>query len=263
CDIPDIKSGIFNGVTTGAPLLIVFDNRETKPKDYESLKNSPRPGHADFTAWSKFGGFNDYRGGGYFSGRLTAGLVAAGVIAKKIIKNVKIEAELTGAKNKKIKANDSLGGVIECRINKVPVGLGEPFFDSVESVISYVIFAIPGVKGIEFGAGFKAADMLGSNYNDIIIDKSGKTKTNNAGGINGGISNGNDIVFRVSVHPTPSIAKEQKTINLKTGKKETISVTGRHDACFALRVPVIVEAVSAMVIADFMLLEQKIPRIVE
>jgi chorismate synthase len=262
-DAPHIKSGIFNGTTTGAPILITFDNTDVRSSDYASLKNIPRPGHADFTASVKFGGFNDYRGGGHFSGRLTAGLVAAGVIAKKILKNVKIDAKLIQAGGsttvgKEIsnaqKKGDSIGGVVECRINKLPAGLGEPFFDSVESVISHIAFAVPGIKAIEFGVGSKAAQMLGSEYNDRIIEKNGKTKTNNSGGINGGITNGNEVVFRVAVRPTASISKEQQTVNLKTGRMEKISIHGRHDACFAVRVPVIIEAVAALAVADLVML---------
>ena len=271
CDIPEIRSGVFYGITTGSPILINFDNQDVKSNNYESLIETPRPGHVDFSAGIKFGGFNDYRGAGHFSGRLTTGLVAAGTIAKKILNNTKIEAKLIEAGgnkkiDQKIKAasinKDSIGGIIECRIGKLPAGLGEPFFDSVESVISHIVFAIPGIKGIEFGAGFKSAELLGSEYNDVIINKNGKTNTNNSGGINGGITNGNDVIFRVAVRPSASIAKQQETINLKTGKMEKISINGRHDICFAIRVPVIIEAVSAIVVADLMMLEQKIPRIV-
>ncbi|MCX6112614.1 MAG: chorismate synthase [Proteobacteria bacterium] len=271
CDIPDIRSGVFNGITTGAPILIIFENQDVRSKDYEALTDTPRPGHADFTANIKFGGFNDYRGGGHLSGRLTAGLVAAGTIAKKILGNIKIDARLIEAGgNKKIEQEikktytnkDSIGGVVECRINKLPTGLGEPFFDSVESVISHIVFAIPGIKGIEFGTGFRSAELLGSEYNDRIIDRNGKTKTNNSGGINGGITNGNEVIFRIAVRPSASIAKQQETINLKTGKSEKIFIQGRHDTCFAVRIPVIIEAVSAIAIADLMMLEQKVPRVV-
>ena len=270
CDIPEIRSGVFNGITTGTPILIIFANQDAKFKDYEAIKDNPRPGHADLTASIKFGGFNDYRGGGHFSGRLTAGLVAAGIIAKKVLKNVKIEAKLIevgGSKKveqeiKKAYTNkDSIGGIVECKISQLAAGLGEPFFDSVESLISHLVFSIPGIKGIEFGAGFGSTTLYGSEYNDRIIDKSGKTKTNNSGGINGGLTNGNNIIFRVAVRPSASIAKQQETINLKTGKLERISINGRHDTCFAVRVPVIVEAVSAIALVDLILLEQKIPKI--
>lgn len=261
-DAPLIKSGVFNGKTTGAPVLIAFENKNAVSKDYDSLKDTPRPGHADFTAAKKYGGFNDYRGGGHFSGRLTLGLVAAGVIAKKIIEPVKVSATLVEAGgctdiemavNKALEMNDSIGGIIECEVVNVPVGWGEPFFDSVESLLSHMIFAIPAVKGIEFGAGFGAARMKGSECNDPIIDADGKTKTNHAGGINGGITNGNPLLFRAAVKPTSSISPPQRTVNLQTGESAEIEIRGRHDTCIALRVPVVVECAAAIVLADFML----------
>ncbi|MFH1784912.1 MAG: chorismate synthase [Candidatus Micrarchaeota archaeon] len=269
-DSPKIKSGVFNGKTTGAPIVIEFENKNVDSSSYEKIKNTPRPGHADFVAFQKFHGFNDYRGGGHFSGRLTTGLVAAGVVAKKLVAPSKIEAKLTevGGSNDieknvetAISEGDSIGGIVECKIDEVPIGLGEPFFDSVESLISHIIFSIPAIKGIEFGSGFASAKMKGSECNDAIIDRNGKTTTNNAGGINGGLTNGNEIVFRVVVKPTSSIGKEGKTIDLKTNKNTEIRVEGRHDSCIALRIPVVVEAVAAIVFADLMLLEQKIPRI--
>lgn len=260
-DSPLIKSGVFNGKTTGAPILIAFENKNAESKAYDSLKDTPRPGHADFTAAKKYGGFNDYRGGGHFSGRLTLGLVAAGVIAKKIIEPVKVTASLVeaggdrdieSAVNKAMEMNDSIGGIIECEVVNVPVGWGEPFFDSVESMLSHMMFAIPAVKGIEFGAGFDAARMKGSECNDPIIDTSGKTETNHAGGINGGITNGNPLLFRVAVKPTSSISLPQRTVNLQTGKQTNLVIQGRHDACIALRVPVVVECAAAIVLADLM-----------
>lgn len=266
-DKPEILSGVFNDTTTGAPILIAFHNKNTKSEDYQQLQNFPRPGHADFTAKFKFGGFNDYRGGGHFSGRLTLGLVAAGVIAKKLIHPVNILAHLIEAGGNTnidkaienaLKQNDSIGGIVECKAEQVPVGLGEPFFNSVESLISHIIFAIPAIKGIEFGSGFQAAKMFGSEHNDELIDSSGKTATNFAGGINGGITNGNPLHFKVAVKPTSSISKSQNTINLKSGKTGNLEVKGRHDACIALRVPVVVEAVTAIVLADLMLAGQKI-----
>lgn len=269
-DIPQIKSGLLNGRASGSPLCLVLQNRDAKPKDYLSIQNTPRPGHADFVAFHKYGGFNDPRGGGHFSGRLTACLVSAGVIAKKIIVPAKVEAALLeagGSKdiNKAVrsasKEKDSIGGIVECRAKEVPKGLGEPFFDSVESLISHLVFAIPGIKGIEFGAGFACSRMKGSECNDSILNKEGKTKTNHAGGINGGITNGNELFFRVAVKPPSSIAKKQSTINLHTGEPVNICVEGRHDVCIALRMPVIIEAVVAIVLADLMLAEQKIPRI--
>lgn len=270
-DKPILVSGIFNGFTTGAPILISFQNKNTKSDDYKDLFSFPRPGHADFTAKMKYGGFNDYRGGGHFSGRLTLGLVAAGVIAKKLIKPVSVNAKIVEAGGESdiekaidnaIKNEDSIGGVVECKAENVSVGLGEPFFDSAESLLSHIVFSIPAIKGIEFGSGFHAAKMYGSKHNDQLIDVSGKTFTNFAGGINGGITNGNPLVFRVAVKPTSSISKAQQTINLNTGQKEELKIKGRHDVCIALRVPVIIEAVTAIILADLMLLEQKLPGII-
>lgn len=426
-DKPIFISGYFNGKTTGAPLTIIFENKNTRSADYDKIKSIPRPGHADFVAHKKFQGHEDYRGGGHFSGRLTVCLVAAGVIAKKILdltpypspkergtktpgylttspaqwkflkdyakenrknsteaedklwqavcnrqfkglkfrrqhpvagyipdfvclekkliveidggyhdnleqqkldsfraawleengyrmvrftndevqKNIlsvleklgneinyeqqpdanspsplerelkgevaKIRVtasiiEIGGEKNidaglqKAIDAKDSVAGIIECTVKNLPVGLGEPFFDSVESLISHAVFSIPAIKGIEFGAGFSGAKMLGSEHNDAIIDGSGKTKTNYAGGIVGGISNGNDLVFRVVVKPTSSTPKEQESWNWETEQVEKFSVKGRHDLCIALRVPPVLEAVTAIVLADLMMLEQKIKK---
>jgi len=264
------ESGILGRRTNGAPLLIRFENRDVRPADYASYGETPRPGHADFVAQKKYGGFADLRGGGHFSGRLTVGLVAAGVIAKKLIAPATVQATLVsvgGSKDIQMavraaqEVGDSLGGIIEARARRLPVGLGEPFFDSVESVLSHLIFAIPGVKGIEFGAGFKAADMTGSSYNDAMVDTLGRTKTNHSGGINGGITNGNDLMFKIAVRPAASISREQKTVNLRTQKPEVIVIRGRHDACIALRMPVIVEAVTAVALADLLLLEQRIPRV--
>ncbi len=266
-DKPNILSGIFNGKTTGSPITISFENTNTKSGDYSDFKAIPRPGHADFVAEHKYKGSQDYRGGGHFSGRITLGLVAAGTIAKKILKLVEIKSVLTEvggsadiekAVEKAVAENDSIGGIIECKISNVPVGLGEPFFDSVEANISHMVFSIPAIKGIEFGAGFNVAKMYGSVCNDLILDASGKTATNNSGGVNGGITNGNDIVFRVAVKPTSSIGKAQKTYNFATDKIEEIEVVGRHDACIALRVPVIIEAVSAIVLADSILIDRSL-----
>ncbi len=272
-DKPIFINGLFNNKTTGAPLTILFENNNTRSSDYEKLKAIPRPGHADFVAHQKFGGHEDYRGGGHFSGRLTVCLVAAGVVAKKIINltsEVSITAtiiEIAGEKNieaglqKAIDAKDSVGGIIECTVKNLPIGLGEPFFESVESLISHAVFSIPAIKGIEFGAGFSAVKMFGSQHNDAIIDASGKTKTNHAGGIVGGITNGNDLVFRVVVKPTSSTPKEQESWNWETEQIEKFSVKGRHDLCIALRVPPVLEAVTAIVLADLMMLEQKINRL--
>jgi chorismate synthase len=267
-DYPIFKSGIFNGHTTGAPITILFENNNTRSGDYEKQRAVPRPGHADFTAHAKHGGFEDFRGGGHFSGRLTVCLVAAGVIAKKLMKGVSVEGkilEIGGETDpekgleKAIAAKDSVGGIVECRVNGLPVGLGEHFFDSVESVLSHAVFSIPAIKGVEFGAGFAAAKMYGSEHNDAIEDASGKTRTNHAGGIVGGITNGNELVYRVVVKPTSSTPKEQLTWNWETDQQEAFSVKGRHDLCIALRVPVVLEAVTAFVLADFLLLRQEIP----
>ncbi len=261
-DEPKIVTGVFNGKTTGAPLTILFENTNTRSGDYDALKATPRPGHADFVLYEKFKGFNDHRGGGHSSGRLTLCLVAAGVVAKKITPNININAKLVeaggirdieAALQKAIDDQDSIGGIVACTATGLPVGLGEPFFDSVESLISHAIFSIPAVKGIEFGSGFKAAAMTGSKHNDPIIDEQGTTLTNNAGGINGGITNGNELFFRVAIKPTSSTPKEQQTWNKETKSVEAFQVKGRHDLCIALRVPVVVEAVTAMVLADLMM----------
>jgi chorismate synthase len=270
-DYPIFKSGLFNGKTTGFPITILFENKNIRSEDYNKQRSIPRPGHADWVAHQKFGGNEDYRGGGHFSARLTAGIVAAGAIAKKLMTGLRIHAEVTeigGEKDmekglqKAIDAKDSVGGVIECRVNGLPVGLGEPYFDSVESVLAQIIFAIPAVRGVEFGTGFAAAKMFGSEHNDAIENMVGKTRTNHAGGVVGGITNGNELVFRLAIKPTSSTPKEQNSLNWDTEQMENFSIKGRHDLCVALRAPVIVEAVTALVLADFMILEQKIPRII-
>lgn len=258
-DAPEIISGVFNDFTTGAPLTIIFRNNNTISKDYSNLVDTPRPGHADFTAKVKFKGFADYRGGGHFSGRLTLCLVAAGVIAKKIVSTIQINATLVEAGGKQdieaaideaLANHDSIGGIVECTAQNMPLGLGEPFFDSLESAIAHLAFSIPAIKGIEFGSGFAAAKMKGSENNDAFVSKDGKTAQNNAGGINGGISNGNDLVFRVAVKPTSSIGLPQTTLNMSTNQTEVLEVKGRHDACIALRVPVVLEAITAIALAD-------------
>lgn len=261
-DVPILSSGIYNGKTTGSPISIRFANEHQDSDAYPiDTKYQPRPGHADFPAFVKYGGFSDHRGGGHFSGRLTLGLIAAGVFAKKIIpctiKSEIIEihgkTDYNDALKNAVEQGDSLGGIIQTTIKDVPIGLGEPFFGSIESMISSAVFSIPGAKGIEFGAGFRTSSMLGSEYNDIITDISGSYLTNNSGGINGGLSNGNDIVFRTAFHPSSSIAKSQNSIDLRTGEKVEISTRGRHDACFVLRVSPVVSAVSACVFADLMM----------
>jgi chorismate synthase len=266
-DLPEILSGVFNGVTTGAPITIVTRNSDKISSDYDEFKNIPRPGHADFVAYAKHSGFADMRGSGHFSGRITWGLVAAGVIAKKITGSADIKANLISAGGsediekaiqKAMELNDSIGGIIECRVNNPQLALGEPFFYSFESAVSHIIFSIPAIKGIEFGAGFRAASMRGSEHNDPFINSSGKTSTNNAGGINGGITNGNEIVFRIVVKPTSSTGTDQTTFNFKEGEMTTLQVKGRHDTCIALRMPVIVEAATAIAMADLILIDRGI-----
>jgi chorismate synthase len=269
-DLPILATGVFQDKTTGAPLTIFFKNENVRSSDYEKQRSIPRPGHADFVANRKFGGFEDYRGSGHFSGRLTLCLVAAGVVAKKILSEINIAARLTevgGASTpeagiqRAIEQKDSVGGIVECVVTGLPIGLGEPFFDSAESLLAHLAFSIPAVKGIEFGSGFAAARMTGTEHNDSLIDASGKTKTNHAGGLVGGLTNGNPLIFRLAIKPTSSTPKEQTSWNWESGEQEHFSIKGRHDLCIALRVPVVAEAIAAMVVADLMLLEQRIPRV--
>jgi len=269
-DLPALLSGVFNGKTTGAPITITVANRNTDPGAYTGIIDVPRPGHADFVASVKYGGYHDYRGGGHFSGRITVALVAAGVVAKKIIAPVTVQAHLAEAGGdanieqgieKALHDNDSIGGIVECRAENVPPGLGEPFFDSLEALISHMMFSIPAIKGIEFGAGFRAARMRGSEHNDPITGADGTTSSNHAGGINGGLSNGNELVFRLAVKPASSIQKPQQTFDMRRKEMVTLRLQGRHDACIALRVPPVAEAGLAVVLADLMLMEQKVKRI--
>ncbi|MDR1865192.1 MAG: chorismate synthase [Bacteroidales bacterium] len=262
-DIPRLMSGVFNGYTTGSPILITVDNTDTRSGDYSLFCEVPRPGHADFTAGKKYGGFADCRGSGHFSGRITVGLVAAGVIAKKIMAPATVESrilEIGGSADwaevitQCIAEGDSAGGVVECTVNGVPAGWGEPFFDAVESVIAHIVFAVPAVKGIEFGAGFAAARMRGSEHNDAFCGREGRTVTNHAGGVNGGITNGNPIVFRAAVKPTASISRPQQTANITTGETTTLETPGRHDACITLRIPPVLEAATAIALADLKLI---------
>jgi len=275
-DKPKILSGVYEGVTTGAPVTIIFWNSNVQSQDYTKFDEIPRPGHADFVANIKYSFANDPRGGGHFSGRLTLPIVAAGVVAKKILNaeyidpstkekeqlKVSIDAKLTeiggetdsskwdALLKETIRHGDSLGGIIECTVKGLGVGIGDPFWDSVESVISHAIFSIPGIRGIEFGDGFKAARMKGSEHNDPFGPE-GPIK-NGAGGVNGGLTNGAPIVFRVAVKPTSSIAQPQKTWNFLAGKEDILEIKGRHDVCFALRTPVIVEAMAAIVLVDLL-----------
>ena len=266
-DLPEILSGVFDGVTTGAPVTLITRNSDKISTDYDEFKNIPRPGHADFAASIKHAGFADMRGSGHFSGRITWGLVAAGVLAKKINGTADINAKLISAGgsvdiekalSNAIAANDTIGGIIECTVKNPPLAIGEPFFYSFESAVSHMIFSIPAIKGIEFGSGFASAKMRGSEHNDPFLNSSGKTLTNNAGGVNGGITNGNEIIFRLVVKPTSSTGLDQTTFNFKTGKMSTLNVKGRHDTCIALRMPVIVEAATAIAMADLMLIDRGI-----
>ena len=274
-DQPSIVSGVFEGHTTGAPVTVVFKNTNTHSSDYSLFAAMPRPGHADLTAALKWDDCQDPRGSGHFSGRLTLPVVAAGVVAKKILKdatmldetpcsavNARI-VELGGISDQEqwqdaidqaIREGDSLGAVIECTVPDIDPGYGEPFWDSVESQIAHAVFAIPGVRGIEFGDGFKAATMKGSEHNDPI-GEDGRPVKNGAGGANGGITNGAPISFRVAFKPTSSIRKAQQTFNFQTGDMDTLEVPGRHDVCFALRAPVVVEAMTAIALADLVLMK--------
>lgn len=283
-DIPEILSGVYDGCTTGAPIALIFRNKGQKSEDYAIFERIPRPGHADFTASVKYNYFNDPRGGGHFSGRLTLPLAAAGVIASKVIDSLcvpvqpqgdsaqlqcarycTIRAEVTEIGGEKshegmekaieesLASGDSVGGIVECRVTGIPAGLGEPFFDSVESLLSHAVFSIPGIRGIEFGDGFAAARMNGSQHNDPFTDSLGHTSKNGAGGINGGITNGNEICFRVAVKPASSIRRPQETFDFVEERMATLEIPGRHDACIALRVPPVLESVTAIVLADLMM----------
>lgn len=288
-----VASGLFNGKTTGTPLCIVIPNENTKSKDYSKTYGKARPGHADYTAYTKYNGCEDYRGGGHFSGRITAGLVAAGAVAisaldKKGIKIATHIAKCAGvsddafsdyekeipALNKKIFAvlndekgenmvkeiekaaadGDSVGGALETVVTGLEAGVGEPWFDTLEGVLAHALFSIPAVKAVEFGAGFACADMRGSQMNDPFYFENGKayTETNNNGGINGGISNGMPILFKCAVKPTPSISKEQKTIDFKSNENTALSVSGRHDPCIVHRARVVVDSVTALVLCDML-----------
>ncbi len=265
-DAPHIVSGIYRGFTTGAPLTVEFLNENTRSGDYASLASHPRPSHADWVAMKKFHGYNDPRGGGHFSGRITLALVTAGVVAKKILgSGVTFHTdiiEIGGSADKERFADiiesarmdrDSVGGVVECRAEGVAAGLGEPFFDSAESLMAHLLFSVPAVKGVEFGSGFAAARMRGSEHNDPITDAEGHTSTNHAGGIVGGITNGNAIVVRAAVKPTASISREQMSFNCASGQVDSLVIKGRHDVCITLRAAVVVESAVAIALADLTL----------
>lgn len=285
-----IVSGVFNGYTTGTPICILIPNENTRSQDYEKSAGLARPGHADYTAHIKYAGFEDYRGGGHFSGRITAGIVAAGAIATEALKAKGIrvgthilhcgpasdkpfadfekEFDILDQKNFPVIDNiedavsdyilkakgelDSVGGVIQTAITGMPAGVGEPWFDSLEGVLSKAVFAIGGIKGIEFGAGFSIADMKGSQANDPLYSEDGeiRTRTNNNGGINGGISNGMPIVFNCAVKPTPSIAQQQDTIDLGSGDNSKLNLVGRHDPAIIRRICIVVSSLVAIVLCD-------------
>jgi chorismate synthase len=266
-DIPMIEGLNSDGKTTGGPITITFKNNNRRSGDYSHLKIHPRPSHADLVQRRKYGEGYDISGGGMASGRMTVALVAAGVVAKQILRGVEFETRLTEVGGCADEAmfeaiiaeaagqHDSVGGVVECRVSGVPYSLGEPFFDSAESVIAHMLFSVPGVKGVEFGDGFEGAKRRGSERNDMIINAEGATLTNNEGGVNGGITNGNDIVVRVAVKPTPSISLEQRTYDFERGEVAPLVVGGRHDACIARRAQVVIEAVVALALAELRLRE--------
>lgn len=264
-DLPQIAAGLYQGHTTGAPLTLVFENANTRSGDYDNLRTQPRPSHADRTGAVKFDGWNDPRGGGHFSGRLTLALVAAGVVAKKMLPEAAFTTRITALGGQTdpaafdaviddaIRNEDSIGGIIECRVAGITAGWGEPFFDSVESTVAHLLFSVPAVKGVEFGDGFAATALRGSQHNDPIIDAEGHTATNHAGGVDGGIANGNDLIVRAAVKPTASIAREQQTFDFAAGEVAPLRIRGRHDACIALRAAVVIEAAVAIALADLQL----------
>ena len=264
-DIPSIEGLDAEGRTMGDVLRISFKNSNIRSRDYDHLRRQPRPSHADLVQMRKYGEECDIAGGGMASGRMTVALVAAGVVAKALLANVEFETRLIEVGGERDEAKfddiisraaadgDSVGGVVECRISGIREPYGEPFFDSVESVMAHLLFSIPAVKGVEFGDGFDGVRKRGSERNDVIINESGSTYTNNDGGINGGIANGNDIVVRVAIKPTPSIAKQQMTYNFDEGCVAPLVIGGRHDACIARRAAVVVESMAAVALADLKL----------
>jgi chorismate synthase len=300
-DHASILSGVFNGYTTGAPIALTVENKETRSSDYDAVKDLPRPAHSDYPARIRYGGFNDYRGGGRFSGRVTVALIMAGVVAKKLLSSINIDVfaytqaigqvhsdkKFTAAeiKENRYKAatrcpdptcaekmeqsiiaakesGDSVGGVIECQAHNVPAGVGEPLFDTLDGDLAKALFAVPAVKGVEFGAGFKAAELHGSENNDPFIMVGGKvvTSTENAGGVLGGLSSGMPIVVRVAIKPTPSIAKMQQTVNLSKMENASLSVKGRHDPCVVPKAVPAIEAAVAVTLVDHLLRVGVIPR---
>ena len=302
-DKVEILSGVFNGHTTGAPVCLLIWNKDIDSSEYEKMRLLPRPGHADYTAFMKYGGFNDFRGGGRFSGRITATFVMAGAIAKKLLNLIGVEVlshtvEIGGIKAKpkgfdEIKENinqnplkcadleaveamsrvietvkaegDSIGGIIEGIALNVPVGLGEPVFDTLDGELAKALFAIPAVKGVEFGSGFSSAGRRGSENNDPFTIRNDRivTVTNNAGGILGGISNGMPLVVRVAVKPTSSIAKSQETVNMKIMERDSLAIKGRHDTCIVPRAVPVVESMMACTLCDFAMRAGLIPRVIK
>ena len=265
-DIPEILSGIVDGVTCGAPITAVIHNNDVKSIDYGDLINTPRPSHSDYAAFMKYGNAHDIRGGGHFSGRLTAPLCFAGAVCKQILQRHGITTaariksigtatdELSMMEEIKTAAadGDSVGGVIECVINGIPAGLGEPMFDGLENKISQAVFAVPAVKGIEFGSGFDGTKLRGSSNNDVyyINNDTVRTVTNNNGGITGGLSNGMPIIFRAAIKPVPSISKPQKTVDLRTMTDTIITISGRHDSCIVPRALPCIESAAMIAVLD-------------
>ncbi len=260
-----IAAGLYEGRTTGAPLALLFTNENTRPGDYDRFAHHFRPSHADWVAREKFRGLNDPRGGGHFSGRLTLPLTAAGVVAKKLLDGVRFTTRLTEVGGEcdparfetvlreAAAAGDSVGAVAECRAEGCGVGWGEPFFDTAEGLIAHLLYAVPGIKGVEFGDGFAAARLRGSEHNDPILNAAGTTATNHAGGLAGGILNGNPLIVRAAFKPTASIAREQFTFDAATGRQEPLAIGGRHDVCIAIRGAAAVEAAVAIALADLKL----------
>ncbi len=295
-DLPVIQSGIYNGRTTGTPICALIQNTSQRSGDYAALAAQPRPGHADYTGMVRYKGWGDMRGGGHFSGRLTAPLVFAGALCKLWLKtqgvtvgshiqsiaqiqdmpfddvdipvsqletlrdadypvnNPRALDAMLAAIEEAREAKDSVGGVIECAAVGLPAGVGSPMLDTVEGRLASILFGVPAVKGVEFGAGFAFAALRGSHANDAFYQEDGvvKTETNNNGGVNGGITNGMPLVFRVCIKPTPSIAAAQQTLNIQTGKVEPLSIHGRHDPCIVTRAAPVVEAACAVALADLL-----------
>jgi len=303
-DVVQISSGVFNGFTTGAPICMVVENKENRSSDYESIRDLPRPSHADYTASVKYGGFSDYRGGGRFSGRVTVSNIMAGSLAKKLLKHfgvevvaysesigkIKMEKKLGFEEIRELryksaircpdlenaekmedavadaaKSGDSLGGIIECIAINVPAGVGEPLMDALDADLAKAIFAVPAVKGVEFGAGFTLTQMTGSEANDAFRMRDGKVtvSSNLSGGILGGISTGAPITIRVAIKPTPSIAKEQQTVDLSKMRDASIKISGRHDPCVMPKAVPAVEAAVAITLADHMIRACIIPRVLK